>query len=129
MKHNILISVGFETTKAEMEAIESVFSTDFVVEIQPNIKRLSADSLPLIIEFTIAAIASGVLYDGIKSALIILKEKLSNGFSERASVAKIKYKKEIYIFSSERIVKQSIEKEISFSSVEDFISHLESNEK
>lgn len=125
MKPQLTLNLGRETTDDEIEEILSAFSPYLKIEVNKSIVRLSADWLPLIIDFTIAAAGGGLLYDGLKGALITLQEKFKQKKLERKPTATIHVKNETYILTDEKIFLQSIDIELSFNTIEEFVEYIQ----
>ena len=128
-KPTIELNLGRETSEHELEEILEAFSPYFDVSYKRNIVRLSADLLPLIIDFTVGAIGSGVTYDALKGALIALQQKFQTTVRERNPAARVHVKRNTFIVSDSRISLQSVDAKLNFSSVEEFIEYLKSSEE
>ena len=126
MKPDLHLNIGRETSDEEMQEILSAFSPYFEVKCEKNIVRLSADWLPLIIDFSVAAVGGGLLYDALKGSLVALREKFKTNKLSRNLAATIRIKNETYVVTDEKIFLQSIDVELSFNSVEEFIEYIES---
>ena len=129
MKPELTLNIGRETSDEEVREILSTFSPYFEVSYERNIVRLSTDWLPLIIDFTIAAVGGGILYDALKGALVALREKFKNQKLTRNPAATIHVRNETYILTEDKIFLQSIDIELSFNSVKELIEHIESISK
>lgn len=128
-KPSIELNLGRETSDEEVAEIIEAFSPYFEVSYERNIVRLSADWLPLAIDFTVAAVGGGLLYDALKGALSALREKFRTKKLEREPAAVIRIKKQTFVVTEEKIFLQSIDVELSFQSVEEFIEHIKANEE
>jgi len=126
MKPDLQINIGRETSDEETQEILSAFSPYFEVKCEKNIVRLSADWLPLIIDFSVAAVGGGLLYDALKGSLVSLREKFKAKKLSRSPAATIRINKNTYVITEEKIFLQSIDVELSFNSVEEFIQYIES---
>lgn len=125
MKPNLTLNTGAESTDVEINEILSVFSPYYEVTVKKSIARFSADLLPFIINFSIAAVVGGVVYDGLKLSLIALQEKFRQKKIERSPAASIRYKDSTYILTESEIKLRSIDVEISFKTVDEFIDFIE----
>ena len=125
MKPKITLNIGRESTDKEIDEILSAFSPYYEVEINKSIIRLSEDWLPLIIEFTIAAVGGGLIYDGLKEALKSLQNKFKLKKLDRSPAVSIRFKSRTYILSDEEIKLQSIDIDLSFKTVDEFIKYVE----
>lgn len=126
MKPDLQINIGRETSDEEIQEILSAFSPYFEVKCEKNIVRLSADWLPLIIDFSVAAVGGGLLYDALKGSLVSLREKFKAKKLSRSPAATIRINKKTYVVTEEKIFLQSIDVELSFNNVEEFIQYIES---
>lgn len=124
MKPELTLNLGRETSEEEIEEIVSAFSPYFQVAYEKKIVRLSADWLPLIIDFSIAAVGGGMFYDALKGALIALREKFKNKKLNRNPAATIRIKDETYVVTEDKIFLRSIDVVLSFNGVEEFIEHI-----
>jgi hypothetical protein len=124
MKPNLSLNLGRETSDKEVEEILDSFSPFFEVKYERNLVRLSADLLPLIIDFAVSAIGGGLLYDSLKGALISIQEKFRSKKLGRSPAVQIRVKNKTYIISEDKITFQSIDIELSFKSVEEFLNYL-----
>ena len=127
-KYKLTLNVGRETTDKEVNEILSAFLPYYEVEINKSIVRLSADWLPLIIDFTVSAVIGGLAYDGLKNSLVLLQNKFKQKKLERNPAASIRVRNKTYILTEEKIFLQNIDIELSFDSVEKFIEYLQQNE-
>lgn len=128
-KPSIELDLGRETSDDEVKEIIEAFSPYFEVSYKRNIFRLSADWLPLVINFTVAAVGGGLLYDALKGALNALREKFRTKKLERKPAAVVRVKKNTFVVTEEKIFLQSIDVKLSFESVEEFVEHLKANEE
>ena len=97
MKPYLQLNLGRETTENEVEEILSAFSPHFEVTYEKNYIRLSEDWIPLVINFTVAAVGGGIIYDALKGALNLLREKFVSKKLARSPAAIIRIKNETYI--------------------------------
>lgn len=125
----LILNLGVETTDKEIDEILESFPSSITVDYEKNIFRLSADLLPLIISFSLGAIASGVFYDALKISLISLVKKFNDENLRSNSVIKINKKNRVYIISKEKIFMQTIEEEVSFQSIDDLLDKMKNDEK
>ena len=128
-KPSIELSLGRETSDKEVAEIIEAFSPYFEVSYERNRVRLSADWPPLVIDFTVAAVGGGLLYDALKGALSALRDKFRTKKLEREPAAVIRIKKQTFVVTEENIFLQSTDVELSFQSVEEFIEHIKANEE
>jgi len=126
MKPELILNIGRETTDEEIQEILAAFSPYFDVTCKKNIVRHSADLLPLIIDFAVAAVGGGILYDALKGSLVALREKFKTHKLSRSPAAIIRIKNETYVLTEDKIFLQSIDVELNFNNVEEFIKHIES---
>ncbi|MFA5913187.1 MAG: hypothetical protein WC830_06465 [Burkholderiales bacterium] len=129
MKPDIQLNLGRETSDEEVDEIVSAFSPYFEISYQRNILRLSADWLPLIIDFAVAAVGGGILYDALKGALITLREKFRAKKLARNPAAVVRVRNETYVVTAEKLFLQSIDVELHFNSVEEFVAYLRAKDK
>lgn len=128
-KPSIELNLGRETSDEEVAEIVEAFSPYFEVSYERNIVRLSADWLPLVIDFAIVAVGGGLLYDALKGALKALQEKFRTKKLEREPAAVVRIKKKTFVVTEEKIFLQSIDVELSFQSVEEFVEHIKASEE
>ncbi len=126
MKQAITVNVGRETSKEEIEEISSSFAPFFEVNIEKNIIRLSDDMLPLVIDFGLAAIAGGLLYDGLKGSLNALYKKIQTKRLKRNSIIKLRIKDKSYIITDKNIFLKSRSTEVTFKTIDQLIKYIES---
>jgi hypothetical protein len=128
-KPAIELNLGRETSDDEVAEIVEAFSPYFEVSYERSIVRLSADWLPLIIDFTVAAVGGGLLYDTLKGALTLLQEKFRTKKLERKPAAVVRVKKDTFVATEEKIFLQSVDVELNFETVEEFVEYLKANEE
>lgn len=118
------VIVGKETTEDEIKLIRTTFGKKFDLQIDNTLIRLSeAGLLPLVIHLTINAIASGVVWDGIKfavQAFFAKKPKLT----KRPASIKITTKEKYAVISDRRIIVQEKEDAIEIESIDELIKYL-----
>lgn len=123
-----MLNLGAETTENEVEEIISSFHAPIIIDYQKKIYRLSADLLPLIVSFSLGAIASGAFYDALKISLISLVKKFNDKELRRDSIIKINRKTKTYIISKEKIFIQAKDEEITFESIDELLDEIKSDE-
>ncbi len=128
-KPSIKLNLGRETSDDEVAEIVEAFSPYFEVSYERKIVRLSVDWLPLVIDFAVSAVGGGLLYDGLKGALNALRKKFKTKKLEREPAAVIRVKKDTFVFTEEKIFLRSINVELNFETVEEFVEYLEANEE
>lgn len=127
-KPRVKLSLGRETSDNEVVEIIEAFSPYFEVSCERNIVRLSGDWLPLVINFTVAAVGGGLFYDALKGALNALREKFRTRKLDREPAAVIHFKKSIFIVTEEKIYLKSNDVELSFKTIGDFVEYIKANE-
>ena len=128
MKPQLVVSTGKETTDVELAILQAIFDEHFNATCHKSIVRLSAIDMNLIIEFTIAAIGSGIYYDALKNTLIKLFELFKSEKLERTPNATIKIDDQKWILNDKRIVLINSEDEIEFIDMQDFIEYIKTKE-
>jgi hypothetical protein len=123
------VSLGSDTTLEERRAIEGLLC-DLRVNFTEDINRPTPlGDLPLLVEFTLGAAASGVLYDVLKSSIIrLVKFALDSPKSKRDLVISVS-EREVQIATEGRlIIFHSKEGEIEFQAIDDLEGALSSFE-
>jgi hypothetical protein len=125
MKPSLHLDLGRETSDKEIDEIILAFSPYFEVSYDRRIVRLSDDWLPVIVNFTVTAIAGGVLFESLKRALNALGSKWQANRMKREIVVVMRITNETYVVTAERIFRKGIDIDLHFDSVEELVEYLE----
>ena len=124
MESKLTLDFGRDATESEIEVVKAAFEPHFRVEDRAEIIRLSDEILPLIILFTVSAVADGLYWDAIKASIGAVFNAYRSGQIEREPIFKVRTQTREWVISPERVVERTTEEEARINSLDEYIDYM-----
>lgn len=129
MESKLTLDFGRDATESEIEAVKAAFEPHFRVEDRAEVIRLSHEILPLIILFTVSAVADGLYWDSIKAAIGAVFNAYRSGQIKRKPVFKIRSQTREWVISPDKVVESTTEEEAKINSLDEYIDYMKFKNK